>query len=348
MIKFFVHTGKPYPVVMACDLFDHLGEMVLQLHPRCKVALLCDDDVDAEYGWPVRRSLESESYRPCHIALPAGEACKTWAVLGDVLETLAAEGFTRGDLLMALGGGSTCDLGGLAAALYHRGMEVIYLPTTLLAGVDAAIGGKTAVDLPSGKNLAGVIRQPLAVIFDENCLDTLSEEAMAEGMAEAIKTGVLAGGKLWELVTNPDPFYESIMEHCAEYKAQVVAEDEQDKGCRLALNLGHTVGHAIERHSGYTVTHGKAVAIGLATMARAGTALGWCRPETAEQILAALRLHGLPVRYDCRPEELLPYLWGDKKRQGETLTAVLPMEIGKCALKKMDQPQLLRLLREGL
>ena len=105
MIKFFVHTGKPYPVVMACDLFDHLGEMVLQLHPRCKVALLCDDDVDAEYGWPVSRSLESESYRPCRIPLPAGEACKAWAVLGDVLEKLAEEGFTRGDLLMALGGG---------------------------------------------------------------------------------------------------------------------------------------------------------------------------------------------------------------------------------------------------
>lgn len=347
-MKFFVHTQKPYPVVMAHDLFDCLGEMVLQLHPRCKVALLCDDNVDTEYGWSVSRSLESESYRPCRIPLPAGEACKAWAVLGDVLEKLAEEGFTRGDLLMALGGGSTCDLGGLAAALYHRGMEVIYLPTTLLAGVDAAIGGKTAVDLPAGKNLAGVIRQPLAVIFDENCLDTLSEEAMAEGMAEAVKTGILAGDKLWELVNDPDPFYESIMEHCAEYKAQVVAEDELDNDCRLALNLGHTVGHAIERHSGYTVTHGKAVAIGLATMARAGAALGWCRSETAEQILSALRLHGLPVRYDCRPEELLPYLWGDKKRQGETLTAVLPLSIGRCALKKMDQTQLLQLLRKGL
>ena len=105
-MKFFVHTQKPYPVVMAHDLFDCLGEMVLQLHPRCKVALLCDDDVDAEYGGQVRRSLESESYRPCRIPLPAGEACKTWAVLGEVLETLAEEGFTRGDLLMALGGGT--------------------------------------------------------------------------------------------------------------------------------------------------------------------------------------------------------------------------------------------------
>ena len=273
-MKFFVHTQKPYPVVMAHDLFDCLGEMVLQLHPRCKVALLCDDYVYSEYGQQVVQALESESYRPCHIALPAGEACKAWAVLGEVLETLAVEGFTRGDLLLALGGGSTCDLGGLAAALYHRGMGVVYLPTTLLAGVDAAIGGKTAVDLPAGKNLAGVIRQPLAVIFDENCLDTLSEEAMADGMAEAIKTGILAGDKLWELVNDPDPFYTSIMEHCAEYKAQVVAEDELDNDCRLALNLGHTVGHAIERHSGYTVTHGKAVAIGLATMARAGAALG--------------------------------------------------------------------------
>lgn len=347
-MKFFVHTQKPYPVVMAHDLFDCLGEMVLQLHPRCKVALLCDDYVYSEYGQQVVRALESESYRPCHIALPAGEACKAWAVLGEVLETLAVEGFTRGDLLLALGGGSTCDLGGLAAALYHRGMGVVYLPTTLLAGVDAAIGGKTAVDLPAGKNLAGVIRQPLAVIFDENCLDTLSEEAMADGMAEAIKTGILAGDKLWELVNDPDPFYTSIMEHCAEYKAQVVAEDELDNNCRLALNLGHTVGHAIERHSDYTVTHGKAVAIGLATMARAGAALGWCRSETAEQILSALRLHGLPVRYDCQPEELMPYLWGDKKRQGETLTAVLPLSIGRCALKKMDQTQLLQLLRKGL
>ena len=347
-MKFTVYTDPSYPVVMDRDLFECIGELLLPLHQRCRVALLCDDTVYDLYGGRVCTALETDGFLPTHMALPAGEACKAWTVLGEVLEKLTEEGFTRSDLLLALGGGSTCDLVGLAAALYHRGMGVVYLPTTLLAGVDAAIGGKTAVNLPAGKNLAGVIRQPLAVCFDESCMETLNEEALAEGMAEAIKTGILAGGRLWELVNDPDPCYSHIMWHCAEYKSQVVAEDEDDRGCRLNLNLGHTVGHAIERHSNYSVTHGKAVAIGLATMARAGSALGWCSGEAAGQILSVLQLHGLPVRYDCRPEELMPYLWNDKKRQGNTLAAVLPLSIGRCVLKKMNQTQLLQLLQKGL
>lgn len=249
---------------------------------------------------------------------------------------------------MVLGGGSACDVGGLAAALYHRGMDVAYLATTLLAGVDAAIGGKTAVDLPAGKNLAGVIRQPLAVLIDPDSLKTLPPSALADGMAEAIKTGVLAGEELWPLVAALEPDYEAILCGCAAYKAAIVSQEAQDTGIRLSLNLGHTIGHAVERHSGYTLSHGRAVAIGLASMARAGAALGWCDSITAERIKTALKRQGLPLRYRCRPEELLPYLWSDKKRLGEELTVVLPQRIGCCTLRKMTRPQLLQLLREGL
>ena len=223
-----------------------------------------------------------------------------------------------------------------------------YLATTLLAGVDATIGGKTAVDLPAGKNLAGVIRQPLAVLIDPDSLKTLPPSALADGMAEAIKTGVLAGEELWPLVAAPEPDYEAILCGCAAYKAAIVSQEAQDAGIRLSLNLGHTIGHAVERHSGYTLSHGRAVAIGLASMARAGAALGWCDSITAERIKTALKRRGLPLRYRCRPEELLPYLWSDKKRQGEELTVVLPQQIGCCTLRKMTKPQLLGLLRAGL
>ena len=171
---------------------------------------------------------------------------------------------------------------------------------------------------------------------------------MAAGMAEAVKTGVLAGEELWPLVAAPEPDYFAVLCGCAAYKAAVVSQEEQDAGIRLSLNLGHTVGHAVEQHSGYTVSHGEAVAIGLATMARAGAALGWCDSITAERIKTALKRRGLPLRYRCKPEELLPYLWADKKRQGEELTVVLPHRIGYCSLRRMTRPQLLRLLREGL
>ncbi|MFR6411839.1 MAG: 3-dehydroquinate synthase family protein [Angelakisella sp.] len=335
-----VQTTPSYPILIERGLLRKAGQTLLPLHPPCRAALLSDDTVFSLYGRAVMDSLKGAGYRPVRISLPAGETGKTWAVLGDLLERLAEEGLSRGDLLVVLGGGSACDVGGLAAALYHRGMDVAYLATTLLAGVDAAIGGKTAVDLPAGKNLAGVIRQPLAVLIDPDSLKTLPPSALADGMAEAIKTGVLAGEELWPLVAAPEPDYEAILCGCAAYKAAIVSQEAQDTGIRIFLNLGHTIGHAVERHSGYTLSHGRAVAIGLASMARAGAALGWCDSITAERIKTALKRRGLPLRYRCRPEELLPYLWSDKKRQGEELTVVLPQRIGCCTLRKMTKPQL--------
>ena len=287
-----VQTTPSYPILIERGLLRKAGQTLLPLHPPCRAALLSDDTVFSLYGRAVMDSLKGAGYRPVCISLPAGEAGKTWAVLGDLLERLAEEGLTRGDLLVVLGGGSACDVGGLAAALYHRGMDVAYLATTLLAGVDAAIGGKTAVDLPAGKNLAGVIRQPLAVLIDPDSLKTLPPSALADGMAEAIKTGVLAGEELWPLVAALEPDYEAILCGCAAYKAAIVSQEAQDTGIRLSLNLGHTIGHAVERHSGYTLSHGRAVAIGLASMARAGAALGWCDSITAERIKTALKRQG--------------------------------------------------------
>lgn len=341
-----VKTTKSYPVIIEAGALGRIAEFLLPLHPPCRVVLLSDDTVFPLYGTVLAAALEKAGYRPFCLMLPAGEAGKNWTVLGGLLEQLAEAGITRGDLLLVLGGGSACDVGGLAAALYHRGMDVVYFATTLLAGVDAAIGGKTAVDLPAGKNLAGVIRQPNAVIIDPNCLGTLSRAALADGMAEAIKTGVLAGGELWSLVSAAQPDYPAILTGCAAYKAQVVAQEENDAGGRLFLNLGHTIGHAVERHSHYALSHGQAVAIGLAAMARAGAAQGWC--TAAGPIEAALQQCGLPLHYCCRPEDLLLYLWSDKKRLGEELTAVLPYAIGDCRLQKMTKPELLQLLQAGL
>lgn len=348
MAAIIVNTAKPYPFITEHGVPDKLGEILPPLHPPCRAALLCDDTVYDLYGKQVGEALKNAGYTPLRIALPTGEACKAWNVLGSLLEALAAAGFTRSDLMIALGGGSVCDVGGLAAALYHRGVDIIYLPTTLLADVDAAIGGKTAVDLSAGKNLVGVIRQPLAVIADADCLHTLPGSALADGMAEAVKTGVLAGESLFALVSAPVPDYSLIIERCAAYKADIVAREERDTGIRLTLNLGHTVGHAVEAHSNYRISHGQAVAVGLATMVRAGAALGWCEASAAQRIQAALAQCGLPLRYPCPPEALLDFLWHDKKRQGDTLTAVLPHAIGRCTLRQMNHRQMLRLLQAGV
>ena len=343
-----VSASRQYEILIERGLLRRAGELVRSVTNAGTVMLVSDDSVWPLYGETVQKSLAESGFSVCRFVFPHGENSKCAKTYLALLNALCENRLTRADAVVALGGGVVGDLTGFAASTYLRGIGFIQIPTTLLAMVDSSVGGKTAIDLPAGKNLAGVIRQPLAVFIDPDCLATLPEAALAAGMAEAVKTGILAGEELWPLVAAPEPDYFAVLCDCAAYKAAVVSQEEQDTGIRLSLNLGHTVGHAVERHSGYAVSHGEAVAIGLATMARAGAALGWCDSITAERIKTALKRRGLPLCYRCKPEELLPYLWADKKRQGEELTVVLPHRIGYCSLRRMKEPQLLRLLREGL
>ena len=254
------------------------------------------------------------------------------------------------DCVAALGGGVTGDMAGFAAAVYLRGIRYVQLPTTLLAAVDSSVGGKTAVDLTAGKNLAGAFCQPAAVICDTDCLKTLPPDVFADGAAEAVKTGVLSDEALFALFEDgtltADPG--EVIARCVAYKAGVVERDEKEQGERKLLNLGHTVGHAIEKCSGYVIPHGHAVAAGLAVIARAAEALGWTEESLAARITACLSKNGLPTGTDYSAEALAEAALSDKKRAGGDITLVVPRKIGHCELRKVPVADLLPIIRAGL
>jgi shikimate kinase/3-dehydroquinate synthase len=253
-------------------------------------------------------------------AIPAGEAAKTPAQVERVLSAMAAVGVTRADVVAAVGGGVVGDLGGFAAAVYQRGMRWVGLPTTLVAQVDSAFGGKTGVDLPEGKNYMGVYHQPSAVIVDPDALTTLPAAELAAGYAEVVKTALIAGGRLWARVRRGGDIDDEIIIGCIQAKLAVVAEDERDAGRRQVLNLGHTVAHAIESATGYRrYRHGEAVALGLLCALRLSE-----RPQLREEVERLLTAHGLATRLDgIAPADVLPYLERDKKRVGERVPFVL-------------------------
>ena len=251
---------------------------------------------------------------------------------------------------MALGGGVCGDLAGFAAGCYLRGIRYIQVPTTLLAAVDSSVGGKTAVDLNAGKNLAGLFFQPSAVLCDTDCLQTLSDRVFADGVAEAIKTGVIGDETLFSLFET-GKVRESLPEivaRCVAIKSSIVELDEFEHGPRRLLNLGHTVGHAVEKCSAYQITHGHAVAIGMAVMARAGAKLGICTPKCATRIEHALVKNGLPISAPFPASMLAEAALADKKRTEHEIILVFPRRVGECILQKVPMRQLKDILNAGM
>jgi shikimate kinase/3-dehydroquinate synthase len=249
----------------------------------------------------------------------------------EVLRELARNEMTRGDHVVALGGGVVGDLAGFCAHVYQRGVPVVQVPTTLVAQVDSAFGGKTGVDLPEGKNYAGAYHLPAAVIVDTATLETLPREELAAGFVEALKTGLLAGGALWERVRDIEEIAPQelgdVVFACARYKCAVVAADERDAGLRNVLNLGHTVGHAIEAATDYSrYRHGEAISLGLLAALRLSDAA-----ELRDECEQILERHDLPVRLDpgVDVDEVLSALGRDKKRTAAGVGFVLLSEPGK-------------------
>jgi 3-dehydroquinate synthetase/shikimate kinase len=274
------------------------------------------------------------------VVLPPGETAKTMAEAERVLRELARLGMTREDHVVALGGGVVGDLAGFCAHLYQRGVPVVQVPTTLVAQVDSAYGGKTGVDLPEGKNYAGAYQLPAAVLADTETLASLPAEELAAGFVELLKTGLLAGGELWERTRalealDPGQLVELVFS-CALYKCEVVAADERDAGQRAVLNLGHTVGHAIEAASGYErYRHGEAVALGLLAALRLSDA-----PELRDEVEAILRRHQLPVALDpaISVDAVLDALQRDKKKTAAGVGFVLLSEPGEFRVGQLVDP----------
>ena len=316
----------------------------------CHVAVITDSTVAPFYLEIVSASLRTAGFTVSSYVFPAGEANKNLSTFSDILEFLAENRLTRTDCIVALGGGVPGDMAGFAAASYLRGIRCVQMPTTLLSAVDSSVGGKTAIDLKAGKNLAGAFLQPTAVLCDTDCLSTLPADVFADGAAEAIKTGVLSDESLFSLFETGhlETAPAEVIARCVAYKAGVVERDEKEQNERRLLNLGHTIGHAIEKCSSYTIPHGHAVAAGLAIIARAAERLGWTQEPIAERIADCLAKNGLPTNTDYSAEALAHAASADKKRAGSDITLVIPKKIGVCELKKVPVTELLPIISAGL
>ena len=345
-----VHTAPAYEVSIGGGLLHTCGQHLQEVLAPCHVAVITDSTVAPFYLEIVSASLRTAGFTVSSYVFPAGEANKNLSTFSDILEFLAENRLTRTDCIVALGGGVPGDMAGFAAASYLRGIRCVQMPTTLLSAVDSSVGGKTAIDLKAGKNLAGAFLQPTAVLCDTDCLSTLPADVFADGAAEAIKTGVLSDESLFSLFETGhlETAPAEVIAQCVAYKAGVVERDEKEQNERRLLNLGHTIGHAIEKCSSYTIPHGHAVAAGLAIIARAAERLGWTQEPIAERIAACLAKNGLPTNTDYSAEALAHAASADKKRAGSDITLVIPKKIGVCELKKVPVTELLPIISAGL
>lgn len=350
MKEVIVNASKTYRVLIGSNLLSAVGNHAASLNKKGKAAIISDTNVFPIYGEIVRRSLNDAGFEVCSFTFPAGESSKCGKTYLEILNFLAQNGLTRSDLLIALGGGVVGDITGFAAATYLRGISYIQLPTTLLAMVDSSVGGKTAIDLPAGKNLCGAFYQPDLVVCDIATLSTLPAQIFRDGCAEVIKYGILYDPALFSHLrqhgVNFDRSY--VVARCVELKRNVVAEDEFDRGSRQMLNLGHTVGHSIEACSNYQTSHGEAVGIGIAIVTRAARTMGICNDNTCDAILTTLRTFTLPTNTGYPAVDLFRCALSDKKSTGNSIHLILPQAIGTCSIMPMPIEKLQTFIEAGL
>ncbi len=350
-----VRASGSYDVVVGRGLIGRVGELVRDaeaaegrsLDGTCLV--VSDDNVGPLYADAACASLRAAGFDAHDVRMPAGEATKCLARYGELLGAAADAGLTRSGLVVALGGGVIGDLAGFVAATYMRGCRLVQVATSLLAMVDSSVGGKTAIDLPQGKNLAGAFLQPDLVVCDLDALRTLPASFLSDGTGEVVKYGIMCDPELFAWLEAPVMGQEGrVVARCVAIKRDVVEADEREAGERKRLNLGHTVGHAIERCSGYTIPHGHAVAAGCAIMARACAAHGLCAGEDAARIVRMIAGHGLPTTTTYGADELYAAALHDKKRVGDGMDVVLVRGVGATEIRRVSLPELREIIEEGL
>lgn len=336
MRKVTIDTGrKRYPIHIGAGLSCNTGRLASELTGPTKAALITDDKVDRLWSERITVSLKSAGFVVSRHVIPNGEVSKNIENYIKILGFLSDNKLSRSDTLFALGGGMVGDIAGFAASTYLRGIRFVQIPTTLLAMVDSSVGGKTAVNLDSGKNQVGTFYQPDLVVCDPELLSSLPDDIFRDGCAEVVKYGVIADRRLFDMLKVPlGPQLEEVIERCLTIKSRLVYEDELDTGPRQLLNFGHTFGHAVEKCSGYAVTHGKAVAIGMVMAAHIAEKMGICSSDCCRKIENMLTSFELPHKTGLSGTELLNAIISDKKRSLEEITLVLPEEIGSCVLKK--------------
>lgn len=332
MKQITVNTQNKYNIYIENGILNKCGDYIREISKSAKSVIITDSNISPLYENAVRRSLEKNGFEVFTYVFVAGESSKNLNTVEEILCFMSDCGITRSDLIVALGGGVTGDTAGLCAALYMRGIDFVQLPTSLLAQIDSSVGGKTAVDLPKGKNLCGAFYQPKTVIIDPDVLKTLPPRFFSDGMAEAIKYGCIKDKSLFERLENEnaDNFLTDLIYTCVNIKREVVENDEKEHGERMLLNFGHTLGHALEKYYNFeTRSHGEAVGIGMVLISKAGEQNGVTAPGTTNRICNLLKKYNLPA-IDAAPlGELLKICTTDKKRAGDAMNFILLKEIGE-------------------
>jgi 3-dehydroquinate synthase len=354
-----INTQKPYEVISEPGALSFLGAICARILKPCKICVVTEDNVDILYADLVTQSLEDAGFAVHKIVFAPGEHTKSLISVGVLLDFLAEKEFTRTDVVLALGGGVMGDLSGFAASVYLRGIKYIQVPTTFLAAVDSSVGGKTGVNLASGKNLAGTFWQPALVVFDPKTMDSLGSSMVLDGLAETIKCGMIGDKVLFEFLENApwhglptgQALYDFV-QRCAigaiAVKQKLVEADEKDLDLRQLLNFGHTIGHAIELSSRYTISHGQAVAKGMVVVTRAAMLKGWSKEDCLTPLLGTLNKYGFPLEFPYAAEALAEIALRDKKRKGRSINLVIPVRKGEGRLKSIDIDNLKEFIEMGM
>lgn len=339
-----VNASKNYEIRIGEGLLSSLGSEIQKLGKVQSVCIISESNVFPLYGDAAEKSLRDAGFRVISYVFAAGEEQKNTNTYLELLNFLAENKLTRSDLIVALGGGVVGDMAGFAAATYLRGIRFVQVPTTLLAAVDSSVGGKTAIDLPAGKNLVGAFWQPSLVICDTLLLNSLPDDVFRDGCAEVIKYAVLYDSEFFSYLKNNGLAFdrERVICRCVEMKRDVVLQDEFDTGERMKLNLGHTIGHGVEARSQFELSHGKSVAIGMAIVCRASNC------EDTQKILDLLVQFGLPTSCEYSSSEIIDYTLSDKKRSGNSIKLIIPEKIGHCNVIPTAVDRLQSFIEAGL
>ena len=342
-----IATSRPYDVVVESGSLSRVGEIMAErFEPPCKICVVTDSNVGRLYGDQVADSLRDAGYETFRISFPSGEHSKSLSTYMNLLESMAEEGMTRGDILLSLGGGVVGDITGFAASTYMRGIKYVNVPTSFLADIDSSVGGKTGVNLLAGKNLAGSLWQPSLVVIDPEALKTLPEDRMKDGIAEALKSAVILDNGLINHLQEKN--YEYVIERCISIKKSLVEADEMDTGLRQLLNFGHTLAHGIEKMSSYAISHGLAVAKGMVGESRATYAMGFTKSDISDELRRLIEGFGMDPSLPYDAEELYRHALMDKKIRGGEINIIVPELIGRCSLRKISLDELKTLVEKSV
>lgn len=353
-----IEVERPYTVHIGTFLLERVGDIARSVCEGGRALVVTDSNVGPLYAPPVMESLEKSGFTTRLATFEAGEQHKTGETFLDLLDAAARAELGRSDLVVALGGGVVGDLAGFVAASYMRGIAYIQVPTSLLAMVDSSVGGKTAIDLPAGKNLAGAFWQPRAVIADVGCLGTLDDAQFADGCGEVVKHAAIADADLFacleetpltpELLKRDLGRVAYLIARNVDIKRAVVAADERESGMRKLLNFGHSIGHGVEAAEGYRLGHGACVAIGMVAIASASVTAGVCPEEVPDRIASLLVRHGLALETRADSRSVFEAALHDKKRSGDAIDLVVPRGIGSASIARTPIEEFKRILEVGL